>query len=179
MFTCNLTDETELRLLEIRHAEALYLLTTSSSAHLREWLPWVDHINHVADSRAFIESGLKQFTHQDGFHAGIWHRGQLAGVIGLHGIHWGNRSTSIGYWIGDRFEGKGLVTMATKALVHHCFDELNLERVEIRVATGNPRSQAIPKRLGFTEEGILRHAEYLYDHYVDHIVYSKLADEHQ
>jgi ribosomal-protein-serine acetyltransferase len=42
-----------------------------------------------------------------------------------------------------------------------------LHRIEIRCATGNTRSAAIPLRLGFTEEGTLHEAEWLYDHWVD------------
>ncbi|ADH97936.1 GNAT family N-acetyltransferase [Salisediminibacterium selenitireducens] len=177
MFYHQLDEDTELRILELRHAEPLYLITEHSRRHLRTWLPWVDDIYQPGDSRKFIEMGLKQFVSQDGFHAGIWYKGQLAGVIGLHGIHWGNRSTSIGYWLGDGFEGKGIMTKACKALIHHCFHDLNLERIEIRAASRNTKSRAIPERLGFQEEGRLRHAEFLYDHFVDHIVYARLKSD--
>jgi ribosomal-protein-serine acetyltransferase len=49
--------------------------------------------------------------------------------------------------------------------------------VEVRAAPGNRRSRAIPERLGFRQEGILRDAEWLYDHYVDLVVYAMLADD--
>ena len=47
----------------------------------------------------------------------------------------------------------------------------------VHVATENEKSRALPERFGFTEEGILRQAEWLYDHYVDHIVYRLLREE--
>ena len=47
----------------------------------------------------------------------------------------------------------------------------------IHCAVGNRRSRAIPERLGFTQEGIARDAEWLYDHYVDLVTYSLLAPE--
>jgi ribosomal-protein-serine acetyltransferase len=40
------------------------------------------------------------------------------------------------------------------------------------------KSRALPKRLGFTEEGIIREAEWLYDHYEDHVVYGLLKKEY-
>jgi ribosomal-protein-serine acetyltransferase len=49
--------------------------------------------------------------------------------------------------------------------------------VEIGCAPGNRKSCAIPERLGFTREGVLRQREWLYDHFVDHVVYGILAEE--
>ncbi len=171
MFYFLLNDESELRLLEPRHAEDLYLLTDKSRSYLRQWLPWVDFTKGVSNSKEFIEGTLKQFRNNNGFQAGIWYRGELAGVIGLHGINWSNKTTSMGYWLGEEFQGKGLMTSACKSVINYCFNELKLKRIEIRVATGNHKSQAIPQRLGFQKEGCLKSCEFLYDRYVDHYVF--------
>ena len=69
------------------------------------------------------------------------------------------------------------MTRSCKALVNFVFDEIGLNRVEIRAAVHNWKSRAIPERLGFTQEGIIRDAEWLYDHYVDHVVYGMLKRE--
>ena len=81
--------------------------------------------------------------------------------------------------LGQEFEGKGLATNACRALVDHAFEELGLNRVSIACATENKRSCAIPERLSFQREGIQRQAEWLYDHFVDHVVYAALASEWQ
>ena len=92
-------------------------------------------------------------------------------------MNWANRSTSIGYWLGERYRGSGVMTKSCKAFVEYAFRELNINRVEIRCAEKNLRSRAIPERLGFVNEGMIREAEWLYDHYVDHVVYGILARE--
>jgi ribosomal-protein-serine acetyltransferase len=69
------------------------------------------------------------------------------------------------------------MTKACRFLVDYAFAELKLNRVEIRCATGNHKSRAIPERLGFKLEGTVRQAEWLYDHFVDHALYGMLASE--
>ncbi|SMP51281.1 GNAT family N-acetyltransferase [Anoxynatronum buryatiense] len=167
----------ELRLLELSQADALFRLTEENRGYLRQWLPWLDAIQRVEDTGRFIESTQEQHMSNSGFQAGIWSEERLVGIIGHHGINWPNRSTSLGYWLGEAHSGSGIMTAACRAVVAHAFEEWHLNRVEIRCATGNHKSRAIPQRLGFVAEGVLREAEWLYDHYVDHVVYAMLASE--
>lgn len=178
MFTYKLNDETELRILEMRHAEELFVLTDQSRTYLREWLPWLDFTKTVNDSKQYIESTLKQFASNNGFQAGIWYKGELAGVIGLHQINWSNKSTSIGYWLGENFQGKGLMTTACKGVIDYCFKELKLNRIEIRVATENHKSAAIPEKLGFKKEGCVQQVEWLYDKYVNHYIFGLTKEDY-
>lgn len=178
MFTYKLNDETELRILEMRHAEELFVLTDQSRTYLREWLPWLDFTKTVNDSKQYIESTLKQFASNNGFQAGIWYKGELAGVIGLHQINWSNKSTSIGYWLGENFQGKGLMTTACKGVIDYCFKELKLNRIEIRVATENHKSAAIPEKLGFKKEGCVKQVEWLYNKYVDHYIFGLTKEDY-
>jgi ribosomal-protein-serine acetyltransferase len=170
-------DDLELDLLDEPQAEELFALVDANRTYLREWLPWLDQNTEVEHTRVFIRAMRKQHEDKNGFTCGIRFRGRLAGVVGLHGIDRVNRKTSIGYWIAQPHQGQGLVTRACAALLPYLFDELGLNCVEIGCAVGNTRSGAIPERLGFTKEGVLRQREWLYDHFVDHVVYGLLASE--
>lgn len=161
-----------MRLLLPYHAAALYALLERNRAHVREWMPWVDATQSVADMRKFITNGLYRLAENGSFETGIWYRGEIAGVIGLHAIHWPNCSTAFGYWLGEEFQGHGLVTQACGVLMHHVFNTLALNRLEIRAGTANRRSRAVAERLGFAFEGTAHQAEWLYDHFVDHAVYA-------
>ena len=177
MFRYQIDGEVELGLLEEQHAEALFALTDRNRAQLRAWLVWADKTNSPVDTTAFIRGALQQFAANNGFQAGIWVNGAVAGTIGLHYVDRINRKTEIGYWLGQEFQGKGIMTRACRALVAYAFDRLDLNRVEIRCARGNGKSRAIPERLGFTRDGALREAEWLQDHFDDQMVYSLLASE--
>lgn len=167
----------ELRMLEVRHAEAIYELVDRNREHLREWLMFVDLYKSADDALAFIQIARDQFASNQGTHYGIFYRGEFAGAIGYHKIDWNNRMTSIGYWLGKEFTGLGLMSAATRALVDQAIYEYGLNRVEIRVATSNLKSQAIPERLGFTKEGVVRQSEWMHDRFLDHQLYSMLASE--
>jgi ribosomal-protein-serine acetyltransferase len=177
MFTCPLGDGAALRLIEERDAEALFALVDANRAHLRPWLPWVDGEQSVEDSRVFVRSALLQYANNQGYNCGIWLGDDLAGAVAHHPIDWLNHSVALGYWLGAAYQGRGLVTRACRALIGHSFGALRLHRVEIRVAPDNQRSRAVPERLGFRQEGVLREAACLYDQYVDLVVYGMLADE--
>jgi ribosomal-protein-serine acetyltransferase len=177
MFTRVIDEGVELRILEERHAEALHAAAERNRASLREWLFWADLDQTVDDTRAFIRAGLEQYANNEGFHAGIWVDGRLAGGIGVHKIDWRNRQTSIGYWLDASCRGRGIVTRACRVLISHLFDELGLNRLEIRCAVGNTKSLAIPERLGFTREGVIRQGEWVGDRPMDLAVYGLLRSE--
>jgi ribosomal-protein-serine acetyltransferase len=167
----------ELRLLEERHAEKVYATVDRNRVHLRRWMPWVDSSQSANDVRAFIGRSLKRFTEHGYFQAAIWEGDEVAGVIGFHDPNEINHCISLGYWLDEKRQGRGIMTRATAALVDYALIERGLNRVEIRAARENVRSRAIPVRLGFKEEGLIRQDEFLYDHYKDSVVYGMLASE--
>ena len=177
METIEISKDIRLTPLVDADAGALFALTDANRGRLRQWLPWLDRVRCVEDTRAWIRTTEMQASRNDGARFAIRVGGHIAGVIGHHRIDWPNRQTSLGYWLGEEYQGRGLVTKACRSLLVHAFDAARLNRVEIRCAVGNRRSCAIPRRLGFRREGVLREAEWLYDHFVDLVVYGMIASD--
>lgn len=167
----------ELRLVEARDAETIFHLIDRNREHLRRWLPWLDGNMSIDDTQTFIRHSQEQYSSKRGFQTVIVYKDEIAGIIGYHPIDWQNRVVMIGYWLGGRFQGKGIMTEASRVLVNYAFNELKLHRVEIKCATGNTKSCAIPERLRFTKEGVIKDGEWLYDHFVDLVLYRMLAHE--
>jgi len=169
-----LDDGVSLRTLRARDAAALYSLIDGSREYLREWLPFLDDAQGPDATHGFILEASRLADEGKGVAVGIWDGEVLVGVIGLTEISKRNRHAEIGYWLGHEHQGRGLMTRACRAVITYCFDVVGLHRVAIYCAPGNMRSRAIPERLGFVEEGTMREAEWLYDHFVDNVVYSML-----
>jgi ribosomal-protein-serine acetyltransferase len=167
---------THLRLFEERDAEELHALIEANRERLARWLPWAAGQTYE-DTLGFIRRTGEQHAANDGFQTAIVCGERIAGAIGYREVDWEDRSTSLGYWLGETYEGRGTMTAAVSALTDHAFTGWSLDRVEICAATENRRSRAIPERLGFTEESILPRAELVGGRYLDSVVYAMLNPE--
>ncbi|MCO0600208.1 MULTISPECIES: GNAT family N-acetyltransferase [Peribacillus] len=179
MLIHKIDDEVSLRLFNVGDAEEFFNLIISSKPYLKEWLGWLDYVEKVEDTVETIKSRLQSLVETGGYpkSVAIIYKGEIAGTIGFNEINKASKIGSIGYWLGEGFQGKGIMTKAFKAFIDYGFRELGLNRIEVSIAVENKRSRALAERQGFIEEGRLRQAEWLYDHYVDHIIYAKLAEE--
>lgn len=173
----NIDDDSRLELINQSHAEELFDLIEENREFLKQWLPWLDNNRYLQNTIDFISISQLQYERNETIQFVLFYKGKIAGIVGFHKIDWINRLTSIGYWIGEGFQGHGLVTKACARVLDYSFGKLCLNRIEIRCANDNFKSRAIPERLGFKEEGLVRQAEWIYDHYVDHIIYGMLESE--
>ncbi len=144
--------------------------------YMREWLPFVDTTKEVEDTANFVnhvlETGEKQFS--------IYYKEQFVGLIGYKDTDNLNKKLEIGYWLSQYAQGKGIMMQSVNKLVEYAFAEMDMNRVQIKVAVGNYKSRRIPEKLGFQDEGIERDGELLVDGvYTDIVVYSLLKREYK
>jgi ribosomal-protein-serine acetyltransferase len=165
-----------LRLLEESDAQELYGVIDANREHLAAWMPWAEGERSPEDVLPFIRATRRQIADNDGLQTAIVDPdGAIVGMVGVHGVDWPNRRTSIGYWLARDEQGRGTVTAAVRAYVDHAFGTWGLNRVTIEAAAGNARSRGVPERLGFREEGVLREAGRVGERVMDHVVYGMLA----
>lgn len=173
MLIATLDEGVELRLLELRHAAEYYRLVGDNYGRLY-WLP-AEPTPESTERR--LRGGLARFAEGTGVDGGIWDHGKLVGFAGLFDIDPSFQSAELGYWVDKGSEGRGLVTLACRALLEYAFEELKLHRVELRCAATNDRSIAVAERLGFRLEGRLVKADRVGGEWVDFLVYGLLDEE--
>jgi RimJ/RimL family protein N-acetyltransferase len=83
-------------------------------------------------------------------------RDQLLGSISLMRFSWQDARAEVGYWLAKDARGQGHVTRAVRLITAWGFRSLGLERIDLMAATGNPASQRVAERCGFTREAVLR-----------------------
>lgn len=101
----------------------------------------------------------------------------LIGGITLSNIRYGVAQTaSIGYWVGERHAGKGLMVEALRLVVDHGFVTLRLHRLEAACIPENNRSVRVLEKAGFTREGLLHSYLKINGIWQDHYLYARVAD---
>jgi len=175
--TIHVNDNITLELLDTKHAAETFALINANRQYLREWLPWVDNMRTIENFENYIQRTQQQLKDGTDYGYIILYNGKIAGRIGLHYIDMQNKTGAVGYWLGETFTGNGIIAKACAAIINFAFTSLELNRIEIKCGTGNNKSKAIAERLGFTQEGVLRQAEFVNTHFIDLYIYSMLKTE--
>lgn len=180
MFKSLSVDETTvLEVIDYHHAERLHELVKANRHYLRQWLPWVDYMRSVEDFRAYIYNSKQRMAAKMELGFVILVQHNLAGRLGLYHIDQHNKCASIGYWLDQQHQGRGILTRCVQELLKYSFTVLGLNRIEIRCGTANVKSQAIPERLHFKKEGAIRQAEFVNNQFIDLYIYSLLREDWQ
>jgi ribosomal-protein-serine acetyltransferase len=170
-------DDVILRAFRYSDAEEVFAVVERNYNHLKPFMHWATPDYSLESARDFIEKSIESTAARKGLGFGIFEKGCFIGSVGFVKFDWNARKTEIGYWIDQAEEGKGIISAACRVLIEYVFVELHLNRVEIRCAASNLRSAAIPERLGFRIEGVLRQAEFRDGQLHDFKIYGLLADE--
>ncbi|WP_246942381.1 GNAT family N-acetyltransferase [Bacillus pinisoli] len=158
--------------------KAVHHAIKNSRNELEPWLPFARNEQTEEQLEENIREAHAKFLLRKDLRFHVYHRetGEFIASTGLHRINWDVPKFEIGYWIDSRYSGKGYVTETVEGLTQFAFEKLGARRVEIRMDTRNIKSKAVPERLGFTLEGILRQDDLAVDGsgVRDTYVYSKI-----
>lgn len=168
---------TRLEKVKLSMAPIIFATIDRNRDHLKNWLPFVGSTHKVSDTESFLHGILNEPGNCRNEIFSIWYKEDFAGLIGFNDVDWLNKKTEIGYWLAEKMQGKGIVTACTEKLIKYAFHQLKLNRVQIKVAIGNQKSAAIPKRLGFSFEGIERSGELHEQKFLDLEIYSLLKKD--
>lgn len=100
----------------------------------------------------------------------------IIGNISLTNIRRGPlQAADLGYGLDHRYEGKGLMTEALRAVCDHAFGPMYLHRLQANHLPDNLKSAAVLKRLGFVVEGYARGFLLIDGKWRDHVLTALVA----
>jgi RimJ/RimL family protein N-acetyltransferase len=98
------------------------------------------------------------------------------GCVGLEpltDVHAG--TTHIGYWLGEPYWGRGIMTAAVQAIAGHAFSPLGFKRIETPVFAWNPASMRVLEKCGFVREGVMAKSVLKDGELIDSVLYARIA----
>jgi ribosomal-protein-serine acetyltransferase len=130
----------------------------ASLAELKPWMPFAQKEQTLEETEIVIRQGYSNFLNRSDLRLLIFNKdtGEFIASSGLHRINWDIPKFEIGYWIDTRYSGKGYMIEAVRGIADFAVRELKARRIEIRCDSKNVKSRAIPERLNFALEGILK-----------------------
>lgn len=179
-----LTDgDVTLRPLRLRDAPAWSEARRRNADWLREWEAT------PPGGRAFVPTSASTFVtmarrlrrearHGHGLPFAILVAGEFAGQLNIGGVVRGSlHSAHLGYWIDERYAGRGVMPTAVALATDHCFGPLNLHRVEVNIRPENAASRRVVEKLDFREEGLRRQFLHIAGGWRDHLSYVLLRGD--
>jgi ribosomal-protein-alanine N-acetyltransferase len=98
-------------------------------------------------------------------------------AVGGIGIHRGQdvhrQTATVGYWLGEEFWGRGIMTKAVTAVTDFCFDNFPLRRISAEVFANNPASARVLEKAGFIFEGRLKNNVVKDGQVLDSLLYAR------
>lgn len=164
-----------LKEIEMNDASIIFETIAADRFYLRKWLPFVEETNDIEYTRTYIQSILDSPTHELVFT--IFYQDKFIGLLGTKDSDAGNKKTEIGFWLSEKYQHKGIMHKACRAIIDIIFNEFELNRIQLKAAEGNFSSQKVAQRLGFKQEGVEREGEHHRHGFVDLVVFGLLKSE--
>jgi ribosomal-protein-serine acetyltransferase len=177
VFAIPLTDDAELRPLEVWQAEEFFAHIERAREQVGRWIGFADACPDLDGARAKLQAYADKQACDTGRIFGIWLRGTLVGGCLYGAFDAANGTCEIGVWTEPAGQGHGLITRGVRLLLDHALIERGLARAEWHCDPRNVRSAAVAKRVGMTAEGILRSVRPFNGERQDKQVWGILRDE--
>ncbi|QHC67325.1 GNAT family N-acetyltransferase [Rathayibacter sp. VKM Ac-2759] len=167
-----------IRPIRVRDARPLERELIANRAWLRQWEASDPRGGAAFDVRASIRALQQNARAGGGAPFLIDWDGELAGQLNVSNIGYGSLSSgSIGYWVSERFAGRGITPVAVALATDHAFFDLGLHRIEICIRPENRPSLRVVEKLGFRYEGLRRRFIHINGDWRDHFCFALVAEE--
>ncbi|HEV7699120.1 MAG TPA: GNAT family protein [Pyrinomonadaceae bacterium] len=177
--TIGLGDGIIMRPVRASDVDAVFDIVTKNYDHLRTFMEWAKPDYSRKDAEEWVLKAVPAAADGTTLNFCILRDDKMIGTIGFAYFDKAARVTEIGYWIDAAEEGKGIMGRATEKLIDLAFNDLDMNRVQIRCADANVRSAGIPQRLGFRKEGVQRQHIERDGKVYDFLIFGLLRDEWQ
>ncbi len=147
----------DVRVIEEKDALAYYQLIATNRDRLLRYFPKTTQAAQTEqDALALLQAKRQQWKDKTLYPFGIFAGNDLIGWISAKNIDWQVPKCELGYYLDESAAGLGIATRAVGWLLVFCFEELQMNKVFLRIGRDNPASIRVAEKNGFVHEGTLR-----------------------
>ena len=130
------------------------------------------HPDTIQDAHEFLQRTISEQPEMKSGRS-RWTAQPLAGSAFYPGEDVYRYTATMGYWLGDQFWGRGVMTDVVAAVSDFCFDNFPLRRISAEVFANNPASARVLEKAGFTFEGRLKNNVVKDGQVLDSLLYAR------
>jgi ribosomal-protein-serine acetyltransferase len=156
MLEVRLNPAIAMRLIERRHAAALFELVESGREDFQQWIPFVSKTKTQEDALACTLRFLDMHKEGKGYVYGLWDGRKMIGNVLIKDVDDNAKTAEIGYMVARAYRGQGLALAASRHMIDFIFGELGFQKIALCCDDRNEASIAIARRLGFELEGVIK-----------------------
>lgn len=175
-----MTNSESIKIRPYKAEDAISLLEAAkeSLSTVGTWLNWCTPNFNLETAQNWVDSKILDFQSQAEYEfAIVSDQNRFIGGCGLNAIHRCNARANLGYWIRASATKHGVATQAVRQLVQWAFQNTDLIRLEIVVATDNHASLRVAEKVGAVREGILRQYLRIHEKFHDAVMFSILKSD--
>jgi len=163
----------------LKYSDAPEIYENVRDKEIVRWTVSIPHPYPKDGAVKFIRKARYNITKKKSYPFGLVLKetGRVTGVIELMAIDWKNKNAELGYWLGRKYWGKGLMTEAARLILEFGFRGLKLHRIYATLFEENTGSARILEKSGFKLEGRMREGRYRYGRWHDTLRYGILESE--
>ena len=170
------TKDLVLKPFKLEYAESMYK-NWATDPNVIKFLAWDLHKN-VQETETVISHWLAKQEFQYDWAIYLKSEDEIIGAINVVDISKRYFNCEIGYCLGSKWWGKGYMTQALQAVIAFMFDEVGVNRVQLKHAVENIGSGRVMEKCGMQVEGVLRQGTYAHGKFFDARILSILKDEY-
>lgn len=173
------TDRLILRKYVIDDADDMYN-NWASEDEVTKFLTWPTH-RDIEVSRTVLTDWIANYNKEDYYNWAIELKeiDEIIGNISVVHIKENTECALLGYCIGTKWWGLGIMPEAGKEVIRYLFEEVGFNRIAAYHDGNNPKSGRVMQKMGMTYEGTLRKAGFCNQGVCDEVWYSILKEEYQ
>ncbi len=167
-----------LRKFTLEDAEEMYN-NWASEDEVTRYLPWPTHENPEF-TKGLLADWIQQYEKPDFYNwvIELKETGEIVGNISVVQIKEYILCAEIGYCMGSKWWGNGIMPEAGKAVIKYLFEEIGFNRIQAQHQVNNQKSGKAMQKMGMTYEGTRRQAGWSKQGITDIVEYGILKEDY-